>query len=352
MRHDVRSRKLPFAAAAVVLLGVFGALACSGCGATAVCRTIGINDPGNRTMRREALSYGLGEFCKQMLSRNAPLKLADDAPIAGRFYPTSCHTRELSSGDLMMDFDGWGYAWTNVSQKVTFTTSGVVEYNQDFRCSDNNAIYAYFPVKSVKSSSFAMHVIEQKLASLAPGWIQPFADKFGAEMLSTKLAEGFTVIRDSDNQTDFDLGIIPLGKKPEHPFRVKSGSRLTYENARVEVHQNERDFIGPIRLEKPGSLFITMTVEGQPAVDVFVIPKDEADVSMHWYFDVGEVTKLYAEPRITGVAQQGLEYRQTVPLPAGSYYVVLDNTLLAGQAAPQNANAAAVSYVIEIGDAP
>lgn len=325
---------------------------CGACGPTAVCKTAGINDPSNRTMRRQVLSYGLGEFCKEMLARNAPLKMTDDSPIVGRFYPTACHSRELESGDLLMDFEGWGYAWTNVSQKVTFTSAGQVEYNQDFRCSDDNAIYAYFPVKQVRGSSFQVHVIEQKLAQLAPGWVQPFADKFGADMLGGKLKEGFTVIRDSDDQTDFDLGILKLGQKPVHPFRIKGGSKVTYENARVEIHQNERDFIGPIRLEKPGAIFVTATLEGQPAIDVFVIPKDEADPSMRWYFDVGDVTRLYAEPRIQGVAQQGLEYRTTVPLPTGSYYVVLDNTALAGQAAPQSASAAAVSYVIQIGDAP
>jgi len=337
---------------AVLALPFLLAVSSSGCGATSVCKTIGINDPSNRTMRRDLLSKGLGEFCKEMLARNAPLKLTEDSPVIGRFYPTACHSRQMDNGDLVMDFEGWGYAWTNVSLKVTFTASGSVEYNQDFRCSDDNAIYAYFPVRKVVSSNFQTHVIEQKLAQLAPGWAQPFADKLGAQMLGPKLAEGFTVIRDSDNQTDFDIGILPLGKRPEHPFRIKAGSKTTYENARVEIHQNERDFIGPIRLEKNGAIYVTATLEGQPAIDVFVISKEEADPSLRWYFDVGDVTKLYAEPRIQGVAQQGLEYRATVPLPTGTYYVVLDNTALAGQAAPQSAVSAAVSYAIQIGDAP
>jgi hypothetical protein len=334
------------------LIVISGALALTACGATSVCKTIAINDPSNRTLRRDLLTKGLGSFCTEMLSRNAPLKLTDDSPVIGRFFPTACHSRQVDNGDLVMDFDGWGYAWTNVSEKVTFTTSGSVEYNQDFRCSDDNNIYAYFPVRRVLASNFQTHVIEQKLARLAPGWVQPFADKFGQQMLGGKLSEGFTVIRDSDDQTDFDIGILPLGQKPQHPFRISGGSKTTYENSRVEVHQNQRDFIGPIRLEKNAAIFVTLTLEGQPAIDVFVIPKDEADPSMRWYFDGGDVTKMYAEPRIQGVAQQGLEYRSTVPVPTGTYYVVLDNTALAGRVAPQSASAAAVSYAIQIGDTP
>jgi hypothetical protein len=344
------SRRAP--SALPLVLAAAAVFACGACGPTAVCKTVGINDGSNRTMRRQILSYGLGEFCKQMLSRNAPLKMTDDSPIIGRYYPTACHTTELPNGDLQMDFDGFGYAWTNVSQKLTFTSSGSVEYNQDFRCSDDNAIYAYFPVRQVRGSNFQTHIVEQKLASLAPDWVKATADKMGSQLVSGKLGEGFTVIQDSDNQTDFDLGIIPLGQKPQHPFRVAGGSKVTYENARTQIAANERDFIGPIRLEKSGVITLTVTLEGQPAIDVFVIPKDEADAALHWYFDYGDPTKLAAEPRIQGVAQQGLEYRQTVPLPTGIYYVVLDNTALAGQAAPQGPSAAAASYIIQYGDAP
>ena len=323
-----------------------------GCGATAVCRTGGINDASNRTMRRQVLAYGLGEFCKQMLLRSAPLRLSPDAPIVGRFFPTRCDQRQLDNGDLQIDFDGWGYAFMSVAQKVTFTSGGVVEYNQDFRCSDDNAIYAYFPVKSVKSSNFQMHAIGQPLAQFAQGLIQTYADKIGAQMLGGKLSEGFTVIRNSDDSTDFDLGILPLGQRPAHPYRVSGEGKVTYESLRVEVQKEQRDFIGPIRMDHAGALSITLTVEGVPAIDVFVIPKDEADPSLKWYFDYGAATPLATPPRIQGVAQQGLEYRQTVPLPAGSYYVVIDNTSSAGQVAPQSASPATVSYLIQIGDAP
>ncbi len=295
------------------------------------------------------MAYGLDAFCKQMLDRSAPLKMTPDAPAIGRFFPQHCAQQTLSNGDLQITFDGFGYAWTNVSLKATFTATGTVEYNQDFRCSDDNAIYAYFPVKQVQSSGFQLHMIEQPLANLAQGWVTPYANSFGTQMLGGQLNQGFTVIRDTDGNTDFDIGILQLGTKPAHPFAMPSNGKTTLEDARVTINQNERDFVGPLRLDKGGVLSITATLDGQAAVDVFLVPKDEGDASLKWYFDYGAATKLATAPRITGVMQQGLQYRQNTPLPAGSYYVIFDNTALAGQTAPANASAAAVSYLIQIG---
>jgi hypothetical protein len=59
------------------------------------------------------------------------------------------------------------------------------------------------------------------------------------------------------------------------------------------------------------------------------------------------------------VVQAGVEYQRAVPLPAGLYYVVIDNTSVAGQAAPPaplfgvvGDTAAIVNYAIQLGDAP
>jgi len=309
----------------------------------------GINDPSNRTERRSIMSFGLSQFCQQMTTHNAPLKLAADAPVTGRFFPQHCAQQTLSNGDLQITFDGFGYAWTNVSLKATFTAAGTVEYNQDFRCSDDDAIYAYFPVKQVQSSGFQLHLIEQPLANLAQGWITPYANNFGTQMLGGQLTQGFTVIRDTDGNTDFDIGILQLGTKPSHPYAMPSNGKIALENAKVDIHQNERDFVGPLRFDKGGVLSITASLEGQPAVDVFLVPRDEGDASLKWYFENGAATKLATEPRVSGVMQQGLQYRQNTPVPAGSYYVIFDNTAVAGQAAPVNASAATVSYLIEIG---
>ena len=355
LRPLVSPARLLGKVAVVVAVVVAVGGASSACGNPA-CKIGGINDPSNRTLRRDLLHHGLGEFCKEMLSREAPLKLAPDTPVTGRFFPTRCNQREVDGGNLVIDFEGSGYVWTALSKKATFTAAGTVEYDQDFRCSEDDAMYAYFPVKQVRASSFQMRVVEAPLAQMMQPWIQQNADNFGSQLLGGKLHDGFTVIRDSSGGTDFDIGILPLGQRPQHPFRIANGSRMTYENARTEVHQNERDFIGPIRLDKSGAIFLTANVDGIDAVDVFVIPKDEGDASLKLFLDYGPSGKLAFEPQRQWVVQRAQDFRQTVTLPAGMYYVVIDNTPWAGQVAPpQNAlddRAAVVSYAIQIGDAP
>src|SRR5262249_54862018 len=89
----------------------------AGCSPNSVCKIAGpINDPSNRTLRRNIMSFGLGQFCQQMTTRNAPLKLAPDAPVIGRFFPEHCTQRQLDNGDLWVQFDGKGYAFTNLSR--------------------------------------------------------------------------------------------------------------------------------------------------------------------------------------------------------------------------------------------
>jgi len=95
---------------------------------------------------------GLSEFCHQMTTHNAPLKVLDGTPVIGRFYPQHCSQKELQNGDLYVEFDGFGYAWTNLSKKITFTMSGAVDYDQDFRIYDNCDIYAYFRTRTSSSS--------------------------------------------------------------------------------------------------------------------------------------------------------------------------------------------------------
>lgn len=346
-------------ARAAVLLGI-SALGLLGeaCNAQKlVCSTAGINDPSNRTMRRDILNKGLDEFCAQMLVHDAPLKMAPDAPVIGRFFPAQCRQRETESGNLVIDFAGWGYAFTPMSKKVTFTAAANVEYDQDFRCSDD-AMYAYFRTKRVNASGIqpkTIEILSAPFAQVAAAYAQQYAQTFGNQLLGQKLAEGFTVIRDPDGNVDMDLGILPLGQRPSHPFAIKSGSKITYENLRTEVHQEQRDFIGPIKLEKSAALYLTAQMDGTDAVDIFVLPQQEGEAAAAAYFNAPQATPL-PQPRLDFVVRRGENFVQTVPLPAGMYYVVIDNTSSAGQAMPpQNPlddRAAVVNYVVQIGEAP
>jgi hypothetical protein len=350
------TRALPLAV--VVAIAVATGAACS---PNTVCKVSGpINDPSNRTLRRNIMSYGLGQFCQQMTTRSAPLRLAPDAPVIGRFFPQHCAQRMLENGDLWVQFDGFGYAWTDLSKKVTFTSGAAITYNDDFKCADDNSIYAYFDTRNLAPADFRVAQIEAPVANLMQTWISPFADTFGRQMVSGQLGQGFTVIQGTDGSTDFTTGHLPLGQSPSHPYAMHGNDRVTYEDLRTQVHSGERDFIGPITIDGSGrALFLRMRLEGIPAADVFVVPKSEGDASLQLYYQYAAAGPLAYAPRFADVVQQGVEYQRVLPLPAGMYYVVIDNTASAGQAAPPAPVFGAVSdapavasYVIQTGDAP
>jgi len=315
-----------------------------------------INDPSNRTMRRAMLKKGMGDFCQQMLQRNAPLRLSPDSPVIGRYYPKQCIAPE--SDDLQVSFNGFGYAYTNVSQKMTFTMKAQALYRYDFLVTEGDRcdVYAYFRTSRIDSSEFKIHRIESQTASMMNQLTQ-MGDNFGKQLMGKKLQEGFTVVRyTSNNVDDFTLGILPLGQKPFHPFQVTGKDRITYENERVEVAQNQRDFVGPIVVEGDGkALFVQAQVDGAPAVDVLLMRKMDAEASLQLYFEYPQSGPLAAPPMAGDILQQGVQMNRGFPVAPGTYYVVFDNTPTAGQVnPPANAmdnRAAVINYLIQIGDA-
>jgi hypothetical protein len=329
---------------------------CASCGQSFLGVISGpINDPSNRSLRRDILSFGIKQFCPEMVHHNAPLKLQEDTPAIGRFYPRTCTQQMLENGDLFVQLSGVGYAYTNVSKKISFQMSGTVTYDPDFLM-DGGTMYAYFRTRQVQGSNFQTRLIEQPVANLI-NQLAPLGDQFGRQLVSGKLGEGFTVIRESSGNADFGLGMIERGKRPVHPFDIKTTERTTYENMRVEVHQGERDFIGPIVVTGTGhALFVTANMDGAPAVDVLYMRKDEAEASLELFLGYPQVGPLAGPPFMGDVIQAGAPYARTVPVAEGTYYIVIDNTASAGQVAPPanlfDDRAAVINYVVQLGDAP
>ncbi len=301
------------------------------------------------------MSSGLNEFCKQMMSKNAPLQLSVDSPVIGRFYARSCQQQQLQNGDFYVQFSGLGYAFTNISKKLSFTMAGSVQYAQDFQVSEDCDIYAYFRSSKIQSSDFRINKIEQPFASFL-NTLSPMGENFGRQLVGGKLSEGFTVIRDKNGADDFSIGILDLGKKPFHPFDVHGTGRVTVENMRTEIHENQRDFIGPIEITEAGrALYLTGTVDGAPAIDLMVMGKNEGDAAIQLYVDYPMVGPLPAPPVLSSPVNAG-NFQKTIPLAPGQYYVVLDNSASAGTVNPpgnpMDDRAAVVNYVVQIGDAP
>jgi hypothetical protein len=314
-----------------------------------------VNDPSNYALRQSILQFGMGQFCHEMQNHDAPLSLAAGSPVIGRFYTTSCQQQQLENKDYFIQFGGYGYGWTNLSRKLTFTMTGAVVYAADFQLA-GSTMYIYFrPRPDTIKSSFQSHVIEQPVASFLNS-MSSLGNTFGNQIVATQLNQGFTVIRDSNGSADFSVGIVDVGRRPQHPIDVHGNDRVTWENTRVEVHQNERDFVGPIEITDSGrAIFLTASVAG-PAIDVLLLKKDVGDASLRLYFDYAQAGPLSGPPLSSDAVQPGINYQRAFPVDPGQYYLVFDNTPTAGTMSPPmnvlDDRFATVSYAVQTGDAP
>lgn len=334
-----------------------GSALTAGCSCNPACQFRGtINEPDKLSMRRAMLKKAMGDVCKQMTTRSVPLRLSNDSPVIGRFYPKQC---QATDGDqLGLTFSGFGYGWTNVTKKLTFTSGGSASYKYDFQVTDGDAcdIYAYFRPSRMASSEFRTYRIEAGAASFLNSFTN-VGDSFGKEIVGKKLGEGFTVIAydGKETTTDFALGILPLGQKPQRQYQVRGSDRVTVENERVEIHQNQRDFVGPIVVEKEGkTIFLQGRMDGAQALDVVILRQQDAESSLLQYYEQGTAGPMAVSPLTADVMQAGVELRRSLSVAPGIYYVLFDNTATAGQVSPPNNvlddRAAVVNYLIQIGD--
>jgi hypothetical protein len=355
--HGVKSFATVFGLAALAAVAASCSPATSGPRALALMPGV-INRTDNKSLRTAMLKYGLEQFCQEMTHRGAPLKLSDDAPTIGRFFAQRCDTRffdDETHKSFLVQFFGYGYAWTNTTQRFGFESAGVVEYDPDFLL-DGSTMYVYFRTKHIGASSFQTTMVEGALANaalaLAP---QGMANQIGQQIVSAEMTRGFTVIRDGDGSVDFGLGIVDKGKHPFHPFQVKGGDKVLLANERTEVHSNQREFLGPFLVDGDGrALYLTMSIDGIDAVDVMVFPKDAADPWLAQYAHQPQATPPPYPPLMQDVVTSRMEWKKALPVAKGYYYVVVDNTATAGRVAPPAAlmddRAALVNYVVQVGD--
>jgi hypothetical protein len=210
-----------------------------------------VNDPGNKSLRRALLSFGLDAACKEMLKRPTALREGGETagsatnPTNGRFFPRNCTQSVAANGDLIISFAGPGYTYATGVHKVTFEASATVQYDQDFLMS-GSTLYGYFRTREVSKPAVQLKVIESTLPSIV-NQLTGFGENYAKQLLSERLREGFTVRRKPDSETDFRAGIVQLGTWPAVGYKVDGG--LTLANDRTEVHEQQRDFIGPLEID-------------------------------------------------------------------------------------------------------
>lgn len=343
-----------------------GAFALSFVGASCGQSALGIlpgvlNDPGNLSLRQAILKFGTGSMCSEVLKRSVPIRTHDDEPSMGRFFPAACFAQQTAAGTVLVQLSGTGYVWTNATKRLTFDASGSVEYTPDFLM-DGSTLYAYFRTKATNQVTFNVKLVEAPATASSLGLpVQIDAGSIvrqvGPDLLKAELSRGFTVIRDSDGTAAFGLGVVEKGQRPAAPYAPSGSGRLLLANERTEVHQGQRDYTGPYEVTGDGqALFLTVSVDGAPGADVILVPTSIGQAWRDTYINQAQTTPPPTPGRVDEPVIQGAIWRRTVPVPKGSYYVVIDNTITAGRTSlpvnPNDDRAAAVSYAVELGGAP
>ncbi len=331
------------------------------CGQTTLSLMPGvINNPENQSLRRSVIAFGTDTMCDEMRRRSVPLVLHEGDPAFGRFFVMACQTQELANKNLFVQFSGFGYAWTNLTQRVGFEASAAVELDVDFQL-DNDDMYLYFRQRSTTAAQWTPLVVERPVAGAVLGLPtaggQSLAEIIGPQLMRKELAKGFTVIRDEDGRVAFSPGLLAKGQRPREPFDAEGSSRELLANERSEVHEGQRDFLGPFEVkEKDRALYLSALVEGAPAIDVIVVPRGSGDQWLQSYVREAAPGAPPGAPVLDEPVLGGALWRRMVRVTPGQYFVVLDQTATAGRTNPPGQafddRAAHVSYAVELGEAP
>jgi hypothetical protein len=331
-----------------------------GVGAMSIVGEGVINDPKNKSLRFDLLKFGLDEFCKEMQRRGAPLKIRDDEPVLGRFFAEQCGSQIIDDDEkksFVVQYQGRGYAWTNVTERIGFSTAGLIEYAPDFKLHDG-AMYVYFRPLNVDAAAFKTLMMESNLARTGAAMTGVNPDEVGRRIVDSQLNRGFTVIRYSDTgETEFGMGYTPIGQRPFHPFKVVQSEKLTLDNDRTEVHSGQQDFIGGFEVtDDDQAFYLTVKVDGAPAVDLFVVSKAAGDQLISGYVERPGGSVLNAPPLLDEPVPAGQLWKRYVPVPKGLYYLMIDHTGAVGRTAPPSVagddRAAKVDYIVQLGPKP
>jgi hypothetical protein len=303
-------------------------------------------------------NFGAGRLCPEMLQRSAALRMAPDPNIVGRLFPASCQTNVNDSAQTVtLSFSGNGFAWTPVAGRIAFTVMASVEYRMDFYLADD-AVYIYArPARTVLGPTFQVTSVENRLVNwAAQGPAGYLVNSFGSQIVSGELSSGFTVVHADDGDA-FALGVLSPPARPPQPFNT-SKHRYAMANETSEVHTDQLDLVGPLTVAKSDqALFVRLAVVGPP-VDVLLIRRGTGDL---WRQGLQNGLALAPPPEApisTFVLSPGVELRQRFPLPAGQYYLAIDNSARVGSTNPPfsplgaiGQNTALVSAAVELGDA-
>ena len=317
-----------------------------------------INDPKNKSLRFDILKFGLKSFCDEMQSQGVPLRLSSDHPVAGRFFARACQADVIdddTNRNLTVKFSGIGYTWTNLTGRVGFDVLGTLEMLPDFQLAADRSMYVYFRTSHVDVTQMKITLVESNMARSAAVLSNTDPERIGRDIMQSQLNRGFTVIRlNESGQMEFGPGLLELGQHPYHPFNVVSDDPVLV-NERTEIHRGQQDFIGAFKIEGNNkALALALSVDGAPGVNVAVISAGHAQQLLDRYVHSGGAVSLLEPPRYIQDVSYGSLFRQTVPVPEGTYFVLVQHLTSQGStsgASTGDDRAAKVDYLLQMVDA-
>jgi hypothetical protein len=303
-------------------------------------------------------NFGAQRLCPEMMKRSAPLRMVQGGNAVGRFFPDTCSTQVNDAAQTVtLNFGGSGYAWTPVAGRVGFSAGATVDYRMDFYLAEE-AVYIYAVTARVqRGPEFQVGGIEYPVANFAAhnspaGYL---FNTFGAQLMQSQLAAGFTVIH-SDDGDEFTLGRLSPPQRVPSPF-VRGDERFQLANETTEIRAGQIDFLGPFEVvDASAAMFLRTRLSG-PSVDVLVVSRSVGDV---WRkgLEMGQPLAPPPSPPISAwVLTPGNERQDTIRVGPGQYYVVIENGNRVGTVNPPwsplgviGGNVAVVSYLAELGD--
>lgn len=281
-------------------------------------------------------TYGADRICPEMLKASVPLKLQDQSPTIGRYFPNQCsYTINEPTRTVSVSIGGSGYAYLPTVKRVGFTLNTSVEYAFDFRMHDEGAWIWGQMTRITSGPDFKILSIENKLADLAsivtPAG--PTANLVGGQVVQSFIARGFTVV-ETDAGKEFSLGILPPGKHPVKPVQIdEDDEAYTFSNETADIYVHQRDYLGPFEVADEDQVIqLKGNLVGND-VDVLVVQKTLGDLWREGYQAGGPLGPPAGPIVASGVLNQGVVNKR-FKLRPGLYYLVVDNTAFAGQANP------------------
>jgi hypothetical protein len=306
-------------------------------------------------------NYGATHMCPEMLERSAPLRLTSGGNVIGRLFPSACqHRVDEQRRTVSLEFTGTGYAWTPIAGRVGFSAHAGVEYRADFSLQEDATYVWARSERLLFPPEFRVGSIENRIVDWAQNQspVGYLTNTFGAQVASSQLLSGFTVVR-SEEGDSFALGILLPPERPRQPFKSGGDGRTLVDADTAEVRVEQVDFIGPIVVEQAGqSLYFKYSATG-PAAEGLLLSRPEADA---WRERLQTGTPLGPPPTPASFGfelRSGVTEEQRVPLPQGQYVLVIDNSSRVGRVNPPwnplnavGANPVVLSYRLELADTP